>query len=32
MRNVLAVLGRALIAHRDQLRDQIAAAGGTVPD
>lgn len=31
MRNALAELGRALIAHRDQLRVRIAAAGGTVP-
>jgi hypothetical protein len=32
MRNVLAGLGRELIAHRTQLRDRIAAAGGTVPE
>jgi hypothetical protein len=32
MRNVLAGLGRELIVHRDQLRDRIGAAGGTVPE
>ena len=32
MRDVLAGLGRELIAYRAQLRDQIAAAGGTVPE
>ncbi|HUT19258.1 MAG TPA: hypothetical protein VM366_08865, partial [Anaerolineae bacterium] len=32
MRNVLSRLGREMIAHRAQLRDQIAAAGGATPE
>jgi hypothetical protein len=32
MRNVLSRLGREMIAHRTQLRDQIAAAGGVTPE
>jgi hypothetical protein len=32
MRNVLSRLGREMIAHRGQLRDQITAAGGATPE
>jgi hypothetical protein len=32
MRDVLSRLGREMIAHRGQLRDQITAAGGATPE